>query len=419
MMIYRDEETYHIFDDQNGGGEDQKFEFKDSYWDEMESILDTHDAKKKRRRAGFFIFSSAATLALVLGFSGIFHSDMGTSAIVWNEGNLNSVQNNNAIASTTDQNNPSENTVETDLADEKAQLTNDNSTPEKFKAETISNSAKSENKTLNSKTEEIASTSNPEMKLEDEIANTTHSEENLENNTIIETGELVPMNVMAANLVENNQAANSIQLEKRKVKYIIKHSLSANAEAGIVNKYNPGKGVSYGVMAGLGYELGFHKNLSFQTGVNFLYRGGLNQEYRKESKVYGFHSIRYFQDVNYKGQINVEIPLALKVKFKRSSITAGVGTSFLLGVNSSVKQFMPESSQVEEVNNNFGIREGIRNMDVTLNLAYGYAVSPNIELTAGLSAGLLDQTDNAFFGNTINNHNLQFRVGMKYFFLNK
>ena len=58
-------------------------------------------------------------------------------------------------------------------------------------------------------------------------------------------------------------------------------------------------------------------------------------------------------------------------------------------------------------------------MDVKLNLQYGYAVSRNLELTAGVSAGLLDQTSNEFFGNTDKDLNMQFRAGIKYFFFNK
>jgi hypothetical protein len=417
-MIYRDEETYHIFDDQNNSEGNPQFEYKESYWDDMEAMLDQHDAKKKKRRGFFLMFSSAAAIALVVfGFYNWGDSSVTVPQLTLSD--LDNFQRNETVIVNEDIN-PIVNQKNSDspLINEGAISNNGN----REKALENTTKIKSSNGLVNSKKNQInlknfnietlkEMASNNIYLVGQNISNTISESNNVKSKEGLAKLDSRPLNI--------ERTTNNILLEKRKVKFPLKHSLSINTEAGIVNKYEPSNGVSYAVMAGLGYELGFHKNLSFQTGVNLIYRDGVSQEYRAETKVYGFHSTRYYQDVNYKGQFNVEVPISLKVKFKRSSISAGVGASFLLGVRSSVEQYMPESSSVESVKNNFGIKEGVRNMDVNVNLNYAYAVSPNIELTAGVSAGLMDQTDNEFFSNDAKDHNLQFRAGLKYYFFNK
>ncbi len=416
MMIYRDEETYHIFENQDGPNEKSEFEFKDSYWDEMESMLDAHDAKKRKRRGAFFWISSSTLI--VLAFFGLYQlnailypniefSDIDQLVAKGNQfRELEPQVNSNQINTIANQ------LPVSGISDQNSNLDQNTSVNAPSKNPTVLNPIKQ-----NTNFVQNASFDAQEL---------YHSAEMIASNLLSEKArgvqekieKLDQMNAIDIAQIDQDQS-NHIVLEKRKAKFPLKHSLYANVEAGLANKYQPTKGVSYAITAGLGYELGFHKNLAFQTGVNLQYRDGLSQFFRNETKVYGFHSTRYYQDVSYKGQINVEIPLALKIKLRRSSITAGVGTSFLVGVRSSVEQYIPESSSVERMDNNFGIKEGIRNMDVNLNLNYAYAVTPNIEVSAGVSAGLLDQTSNEFFSNDNKDHNLQFRIGLKYFFFNK
>lgn len=419
MMNYRDEETYHLFENQNSSDGKQEFEFKDSYWDEMEEMLDAHDTKKRKRRGAFLWFSSAAVIGIaILGLYqfGLFDDASKSQKSIVNESisvptipvaDKVESNTNNTILNTTDEkqieeplNAKAKNTI--DISTEKqTNLANNYGKKEALVGSKKDNTALLEDP-FKSRSADMAQ----RLLAANERASDLHYEE-LANLKKIPTGEI------------STSLDHTILLNETKTKFPLKHSLSFNAEAGIVNKYASEKGISYGVSAGLGYELTFHKNLAFQTGVNFTYREGLAQNYVNESRVYGFSSERYFQDVKYKGQFNLEIPVALKVKFNRSSISAGVAPSFLLGVRSTVKQHIPESEGVEEIGSNFGIRDGIRSMDVNLNLQYAYALTPNLELTAGFSAGLLDQTSNEFFGNTDKDHNLQFRMGIKYFFFNK
>ena len=412
-MEYKDEETYHLFENQDGAGENQKFEFKDSYWNEMASILDQHDAKKKRRRGLVFFFSSSAAITLILfGLFGVrsFQSDavlVEKSLASLNEGNAYSSMVNLLSKEAGSHFFEGNKGVAEPLLAKKTGI---------LPGQAVNSFTESveQNSTNMNKSIQTVETHQNQNDLND-IANIEESSEIAEADE-----EAFALNKMHTDLIENGEPLNLIELNNPvKNKFKLRHHLYYNVETGLANKYQPQKGVSFAIATGIGYELNFHKNLAFQTGVNFIYRDGLSQTYRNESRIYGFHSVRYYQEVNYKGQINIELPIALKMKFNRSSITAGIGTSFLLAVRSSVNQYMPESQNVEQVKNNFGIRDGIRNMDVTLNLSYGYAVTKNMELSAGVSAGLMDQTDNVFFGNDAKDHNLQFRVGLKYFFLNK
>lgn len=416
-MNYRDEETYHLFENSGGTDGKQEFEFKDAYWDEMESMLDAHDSKKRKRRAAFLWFSSSAMMLLI--FFGLYQFGVFTGKQDLNfkfnaeidvireapvSQNIESIQDENLNTPKASHN----------LKDAKKVL--DQSTLNSKSTNSVVAAKKSSNNST--PTKKIV---NPALKNAEEFANQleSHNQElaQLKTEVISEDAKLEKANALSAKEIANNYSAGFI-LEKRKAKFPLKHSLFLNAEGGIVNNYSA-NGISYGLTAGLGYELGFHKNLAFQTGVNIQYREGLSQSYENSTKVYGFSSSRYYQEVNYKGQLNVEIPVALRVKLRRSSITAGVGTSFLVGVRSTVQQYLPESENVENISNNFGIKEGIRNMDVNLHLQYAYAITPNIELSAGVSAGLLDQTSNDFFENDKKDHNLRFQMGLKYFFWNK
>ncbi|MCB0477060.1 MAG: PorT family protein [Crocinitomicaceae bacterium] len=417
-MNFRDEETYQFFEEPNSSNENQEFEFKDSYWDEMEAMLDAHDSKKKKRRGAFIWFSSASVvIALLFGLShfGVFSpmtpsSSKGSVAI----DQENSAQSVVIQASEVDQKaNLEENTPS--VNDGKGSNQNGFVAQSK-RADVAYHSNTKANKNLHSK-------QNQEDLEVEKVENHIVADQNLADpkmikDQIVEDEELTSLAMIPVQEIPNN-LDQSIILENRKVKFQKTHHLFTNAEAGIVNKYGPNKGVSYGVSAGLGYELGFHKNLAFQVGAQLNYREGLSQNYVNESKIYGFKSQRYYQEVDYKGQFEIEIPVALKIKLNRHSINAGVGTSFLLGVRSKVEQYIPESTGVENYSSNFGIKDGIRKLDVKLNLQYGYAVSRNLEFTAGVSAGLLDQTSNEFFGNTDKDLNMQFRAGIKYFFFNK
>ncbi|MEZ4937588.1 MAG: outer membrane beta-barrel protein [Crocinitomicaceae bacterium] len=430
MMNFRDEETYQFFEDTNNANENQQFEFKDSYWDEMEAMLDAHDTRKRKRRAAFIWFSSVSVALIFLfglHFLGVFGLSAGENSRL-----SSTVQLDSQINLSNPHSNESEVQVSLVKSDQnQKKLTQSNiemlfsnmlpASAHLYKSTTTSKRnqlnkgrLQKQPNVINMKSDAILVSEHKEgLEIENRIAQNSYK-----STDGVTENELESMAFLASPQL-TNESSQSIKFEVRKPKFRTTHHLYASAETGLVNAYGVGNGVSFGVVAGLGYEIGFHKNMAFQIGAQLNYREGMHQNYLNESKVYGFKSERYYQQVDYKGQFELEIPLALKVRFKRHSLNAGVGTSFLLGVRSTLEQRVPESEGVETIQSNFGIRNGIRNMDVKLNFQYGYAVSPNLELTAGVSAGLLDQTSNEFFGNTIKDHNLQLRLGIKYFFFNK
>lgn len=404
-MEYRDEETYHFFENQNKEDLNQDFEFQDSYWDEMELILNDHDSKRKKRRILAYIFSSI----IILGFTtfGAFFFNS-SDRLVQKEAN------NSSFLNKLDK----QKQFDVNLVHSNVSLKHDHNQTKLLKKQ---------------KTNSKSSVKQTKNVLKEPLFTKPESKRELTDNSLVQKEKTKLSSMSNVDFKENlnrmekkggvkltqSDINQNLLLEKRKVKNKLRHSIALKSEIGIVNVYASTDKLSYAVGLGIGYELGFHKNLSFQTGLNVVYRDGVDQNFRNESKVYGFHSRTYFQDIQYKGQVNLELPLALIVRMRKSSISAGVGISALLAVRSSLHQFTPESSESEKFNTNFGVRKGIRNMDIAVNLGYSYAVSRNLELTSGFSLGLLDQTDNKFFSNNSKDHNLQFRVGIKYHFFNR
>ena len=75
----------------------------------------------------------------------------------------------------------------------------------------------------------------------------------------------------------------------------------------------------------------------------------------------------------------------------------GVGVDRLIGVQSNMAFRMDDDKGIQTVNNNWGVQDGIANLDLKFSVGYEYLINRNWAFQFNFSTGMLNRTNNDFF----------------------
>ena len=174
-------------------------------------------------------------------------------------------------------------------------------------------------------------------------------------------------------------------------------------------------GTDYGLSPnlGLGYQFNFSERMSLYLTMYMSYISHLNIRETGTNVSYSFDKDSTFVSVTRKNLLQLQVPLQLAYKIRpKHSVYGGLGIN--LGLNTvSLYEDSKQSSSKKQ----FGYMNGIRFMDVNVNLGYEYKMSSKLSLGLFYQQGFFDMTKNNYFNNQQNDRNARGGINLRYKFL--
>lgn len=173
--------------------------------------------------------------------------------------------------------------------------------------------------------------------------------------------------------------------------------------------------VGLGTGVGIGYQMRFRR-MAIATGVNIVYRNGINNELRYDREYYGARLRPYVETdiISYKALTRLEFPLTALIIRDKNAFGLGITPVYNASVNSTYQRFNTYNDDRIFVKNNFGIREGIKKYDVKVHCSYARDITRSLQVTGDFSAGLVNQIDRTIITNTRGYRDISFSISLKY-----
>lgn len=370
----------------------QSFEYKESYWSEMSAALDRAERRKK-----FILWSKLAGAAAVLGVislsayvyiqdgteltdevhlnnqnSSFEIQELPTKRVVVGIENKSNALNDNSLAFT--------NADQRDVLDKKKYVQSTKS----HKSIDLSNKSHIPFDEMDK--ESLIS----HDKQKDLVINEANKKDAFE---LMLSKELIPVLSIDA---FNPSLELSLLPKLNESRYLSSSIFSVHAGALLANapqgKIEGNNRVGYGFKGGLSYH--FSKNKwGLETGLNFIYRNGLNQRLNQNSNRYGMSLFRETNQTIYKSMMSLEIPLMATVQLKRHRIGLGFSGVYNMAVNSTLERSNNISDEKEIVRNNFANTEGMNKFDARIQLNYEFKINQHFDVGLTAQYGLLNQVN--------------------------
>lgn len=379
-------------------GEGSSFQYKNAYWEEMASLLDANDIRKKRKALLLWTSSVASLLILVIASWAI----LGTN-ILYQE------RPDNKIASFSE-NNISNYMQQYEVIAANADAALNSMQYPSSRANSVQQSNTIPNDVLAQKTAEGN--------------NNVHerSDETMLNDIALD--HLNKLDVMTPQLVDNEKQNDLIKSSEKfefptvaEENFGSKHHMSIDGGVGIAGLTGVG-GTQLSYRAGLTYSYDLNENWSIQTGLSYLSQGTSLQKTENYSK-YSFKRTDEQVHLNYDRLHYAQLPVGVSFKHKRSLFSFELTPSYIVAVESSYQHTRYDHdtksfNTLEESKSNYGIDEGIQKFDLQIGLSYEYALTSFMNIGASANIGTFDITDNKYWGAESKNINYNASAFLKF-----
>ncbi len=387
-----EDKNNHIDDFAKRGVEGMNFEFKDSYWDEMEALLD-NKSKSKRGIIFWWVTGIASVLVVALGVYLWNGNQQSQDQLVLsnenqqekvdekhNEGAVDDMFNQTTeqpkVESQANENLASRNLIESNSDKNHGASFDMNNQPDKLANQNVVASVNSAAK--NNSTSSVGKTSDKMAELND-LNETDVVEQELlseyiqpiekRNTSEIETEEthLSPINVIG------NSNSKSIHTN---VEMIGGLGYGMNT----TNNFNSigGMNGSFGLQFNIEYG-----RFALQTGLTFGVNGIKGLQFKESKRIYGFSSQEAVNEINYNSMLSASVPVYLGYSGLKHSFSAGVKLNFLLNANGRVDTWNGEGNST----NTWGYSNALNNSWIAAGANYFY------KLNRRFSVGLMVDFD--------------------------
>lgn len=179
---------------------------------------------------------------------------------------------------------------------------------------------------------------------------------------------------------------------------------------------SPDKGMAGSEFFGIEYQRYLNGGFSLKTNLLYSARSGINSQKVYAKKQYDFGSSSTQTTVECQRMIYLELPVLVNYGVGNHSFMVGPSFSYLVtGLNkvtTTIESLTGEGSTEEK--SEWGYTEGFKKYDFSIIAGYEYSIKPKLNVGARLNYGLLDITNNGYFGNDSFDNNVQFRVYLTY-----
>lgn len=374
-----------------------EFEFKESYWNEMESLLDS----KKKKRGAFFWWITSLSVASVL-IAGVVvlltttnqpeHLQAGKT-----EQKLqSSTQGNESEVGQAD--NHELNGMSQESSEESNVLGDSKSTNRAEKIQQQSNDNKSSNLVKREATQKVTSPKNEGTKNGYKTNSKKEQIASGETNAIHDNSYLNVQNPELPN-VENHFSKMEINqnvmlpTEQRNLtlpNFKVAKKPAWNSHVGVLAGINFGQSfrTDQGSVGGFGSQMGLrfyfdHKSgLQLNTGLVFGVNSIDGLVYEETAKVFGFAQYDLVNTIQYKRMLTAHVPLYIGYDSYRFSVAGGLRLNYIM--NTQGKVYTWDNSVVDQ--NIWGYAHGIKYFNLACGLESSYRISRRFDL--GLSLDL-------------------------------
>lgn len=418
------------------------YEYQTAFWNEARQLLDKSD-----RRIFFVRWASVASILLLLSLSGVYYNSISHNAfdhvatlkngsvghgfLVNGNENLFSVTNTemgSSSSSQTDaglQGSSDESTVIFDVQIQNEQFSNNDDN--NFADNNISPDDIVVQQEFQPDTE---MDNTPAVNADNDVLTSDGlSDESQIDSLMQNTSEDIGFS-----LIKNQVRPNEIITEKpvaplveiKKLELTPTHQLSFVVNAGLGNKYN-----KVDFMPSLRTSFGFeYMRTSYGRFHNFEFGGSVTMNHARqkdfgtERRVSVFNAEGGVDKFWYKLQLkdmiytNVSGIVSMNLN-QRQKVRLSFGLDYLMFVQSNMSYQDDLDKGITTVNNNWGVKDGLSKLDLTLGAGYQYQFSQRFTGMANASLGFLDRTDDIFIEKSFFDQEMSVTLGVKYTFLQK
>ena len=175
---------------------------------------------------------------------------------------------------------------------------------------------------------------------------------------------------------------------------------------------NAGSGIAGSEFFGITYQRYLKGGFSINANLLYSARNEVNTRKVYKAKVYDFGSKTEQTTVEAQRLVYLELPVMMNYGFGNHNVMAGASFSYLLsGLNKVTTDYtsLTEGNSSEE-KSEWGYTDGFKSYDIGLVAGYEYNVNPKLNVGLRLNYGLLDVTNNTYFGTDSFDNNVQMRV---------
>lgn len=192
------------------------------------------------------------------------------------------------------------------------------------------------------------------------------------------------------------QVLNLPQRNKRHILTIeLANGFSENFASDVQNTYRP----MFVTSLGINYHYRVRTFL-YNTGLNWINYRPDHLNLTRESKVYGFVTNKYNQNIDYKLLSAIEIPLSISKQHHNHLFTVGVSPVIMLG--SVIRFTKQKDGEIIENSTIYGNMLGLKRFGLSSQISYALRISPTWDLGIKLSNQLISLLDQSRFADQIN-----------------
>jgi hypothetical protein len=414
------------------------YEYDSQYWDEARSLLDKSD-----RRIFFMKWSAVAALLLLFSLGGLMNSESSSEFDIATLKMSNEVNQNGIDKSLTAQSDINVSELLSIKEAKEFEMDNGNAS-DAVNGIQDSNNELAEN--VSNLLAEGEVESSPVLYFEE----TSHdlTEKDLDRKSInVNSAEFAALNIVEANnnsnsllkddidkltspemglefIAQNNLNSPLVKIEKYTPKAT--HNFSLVALGGIGNKWGSEDYIpTLRTSGGLEYmrsSFGRMRNFEFggYLGFNHVRQNKLGTERRTSVYESNGEVSKYWYKISIKDMIFANANFLMNYRLSdKHKIKFGVGYEHKLAVNSNMSFKDSKSDEITTVNNNWGVKNGVRNSDVKVSLGYEFQLTNAFAFQLNGNFGLFDRTDNEFLNNSLKDNEMNVSIGLKYTFMRK
>ncbi len=174
-------------------------------------------------------------------------------------------------------------------------------------------------------------------------------------------------------------------------------------------------GVSGCEVLGLTYQRYLKGGFSVKADLLYAPRNEVNALKTFDRKIYGFGSVSEQTRIESQRLVYLELPVMMNFNAGNHNFMGGASVSYLVtGQHKVSTEYTSATESIVEDEMKWGTTDGFKSYDFSVVAGYEYSIQPKWNVGLRLNYGLIDVTNNDYFGNDSFDNNVQLRVYLKY-----
>ena len=166
---------------------------------------------------------------------------------------------------------------------------------------------------------------------------------------------------------------------------------------------------------GFTYQRYLNGGWSVKSDLLYAPRNEVNAIKSFDRKIYGFGSVSEQTHIESQRLVYLELPVMINYNAGNHNFMGGASASYLVtGQHKVSTEYTNNSESTVEDEMKWGNTDGFKSYDFSVVAGYEYSIKPKWNVGLRLNYGLVDVTNNGYFGTNSFDNNSQLRVYLKY-----